>query len=442
MRTKKFNDEDIKYYKFILSKYGYHINILKSAADRNTFKINPDAPFVLNISKNALRNDLFRALIALFSSYTDWTFDENSFDVNLTGGLTGIKNLYDQCPDIVDFQNEGPVIYSAVFFSKFMMDALDGFIVRDEGYYKIVSLSSFVDANMLGDYWLEAHMSYMFKVYNTTRLPFTTTPMDDFVGMPNQSLDFKSDLKSKFEFSGKNLDIYNVIKKLKKPTSKFALGGPVSKPLPSTNPFIWDTEFQVGDIVKIRIDMVGRGIDYTSDQNKYTVIEVNYNKYAVRAENPSGKMYILSNNGGGWEGKDLELISNPVSTVTIPTQIGEIKVEVEKKQYPQDYGGDDFVVYKCENIMENSKALQSGTFLSAQSGTLKVEKKLIIDLSIEEKFLISVNIEDFYMTGVELSNTDTLIKSYEFLIKIFNLQKDSMEDYLKDFNWSIYTKKI
>jgi len=188
--------------------------------------------------------------------------------------------------------------------------------------------------------------------------------------------------------------------------------------------------------------MVGRGIDYTSDQNKYTVIEVNYNKYAVRAENPSGKMYILSNNGGGWEGKDLELISNPVSTVTIPTQIGEIKVEVEKKQYPQDYAGDDFVVYKCENIMENSKALQSGTFLSAQSGTLKVEKKLIIDLSIEEKFLISVNIEDFYMTGVELSNTDTIIKSYEFLIKTFNLQKDSMEDYLKDFNWSIYTKKI
>jgi len=440
MRTKKFNDDDIKYYKFILSKYSSHINILKSAADRNTFKINPDAAFTLNISKNALRNPYFAPLITTFSNYTDWTFDPSTFDVNMSGGLTGIKNLYDQCPDIVDLQNEGPMVYGAVFFTKFIMDALDGFIVRDEGYYKIVSLSAFVDANMLGDNWLEAHMSYMFKVYNTTRLPFTDYK---WLGMPDTSLSFKQDLISKFEASGKNLTLYNVIKKLKKSALKFALGGPVTKPLPSTNPFIWDMEFQVGDIVKIRIDMVSaNGIDYTSDQNKYEVIGVRFEKYMVRAENPSGKMYTLSNNGGGWEGKDLELISNAVSSATIPTQTAEIKVQVEKKEYGKDYEGDDFVVYKCENIMENPKALQAGTFLSANSGKLNVEKKLIIDLSIQEKFLISVNVEEFYMSAVELSNSDTIIKSYEFLIKTFNLQRDSMEDYLNNVKWNIYTKKI
>jgi len=444
IRTKKFNDEDIKYYKFILSKYSSHIDILKSAADRNTFKINPDAPFNLNISRNALRNPLFAPLIMVFANYTDWTFDPMSFDLNLSGGLTGIKNLYDQCPDIVDFQNEGPLVYSAVFFTKFIMDALDGFIVRDEGYYKIISLSAFVDANMLGDNWLEAHMSYMFKVYNTTRLPFTDY---QWLGMPNPNYSFKEDIINKFQASGKNLTLYNVIKKLKKPSEKFALGGPTSKPLPSTNPFVWDMEFSVGDIVKIRIDMVGvANIDYTSDENKFEVIEViPSNKYAIRAENPSGKMYEIKNSKGdksSFEGKDLELISNAVSSVIIPTQTTEIKVEVEKKQYEKDYEGDDFVVYKCENIMENPKALQPGTFLSAQSGQLNVEKKLIIDLSIQEKFLISINVNEFYMSAIELSNSDTIINSYEFLIKAFNLQRDSMEDYLKDIKWNIYTKKI
>ena len=80
------------------------------------------------------------------------------------------------------------------------------------------------------------------------------------------------------------------------------------KRIPSTDKSTWDAKFKKGDTVKIRIDMVGaNGIDYNSPENSFQIEKVeNPFSGAMRPENPSGILYILSNHGGSWEGKDLE----------------------------------------------------------------------------------------------------------------------------------------
>ena len=78
--------------------------------------------------------------------------------------------------------------------------------------------------------------------------------------------------------------------------------------IPSTDPITWGAKFNKGDKVRVRIDFS----DIRDTNNVYEIINIeNGRKYegVVRPENPSGNLYILSNNGGNWEGKDLELVS-------------------------------------------------------------------------------------------------------------------------------------
>ena len=88
---------------------------------------------------------------------------------------------------------------------------------------------------------------------------------------------------------------------------------------PSTNSDNWRNEYAVGDKVRIRVDYVDKDI-YSTDKNIFTIVsfikddqEFKVDKKGnnigglKRPENPSGKLYKLSN-GQNWEGKDLELV--------------------------------------------------------------------------------------------------------------------------------------
>jgi hypothetical protein len=76
-----------------------------------------------------------------------------------------------------------------------------------------------------------------------------------------------------------------------------------SKRLPSTDKSVWGAEYKIGDKVKIREDFSGSGnVNFT-----YTIQKIEVVADFKRPENTSGKLYILSNGGGNWEGKDLEL---------------------------------------------------------------------------------------------------------------------------------------
>jgi hypothetical protein len=77
-----------------------------------------------------------------------------------------------------------------------------------------------------------------------------------------------------------------------------------SKRLPSTDKSVWGAEFKVGDKVKIREDFSkdGHNVNFT-----YTIQKIELAADFKRPENTSGKLYTLSNGGGNWEGKDLEL---------------------------------------------------------------------------------------------------------------------------------------
>lgn len=79
-----------------------------------------------------------------------------------------------------------------------------------------------------------------------------------------------------------------------------------SKRLPSTDKSVWGAEYKIGDKVKIREDFSGSGnVNFT-----YTIQKIEVSADFKRPENPSGKLYTLSNGGGNWEGKDLELATN------------------------------------------------------------------------------------------------------------------------------------
>ena len=79
-----------------------------------------------------------------------------------------------------------------------------------------------------------------------------------------------------------------------------------SKRLPSTDKSVWGAEYKIGDKVKIREDLSGSGnVNFT-----YTIQKIEVSADYKRPENPSGKLYTLSNDGGNWEGADLELETN------------------------------------------------------------------------------------------------------------------------------------
>jgi hypothetical protein len=113
--------------------------------------------------------------------------------------------------------------------------------------------------------------------------------------------------------------------------------------LPSTVSSNWVDEFNVGDKVRIRVDFTGDSSKYNTvikekentydkPENIFTIVSfIKDNKpYKldkkgnniggfIRPENPSGKLYTLSN-GDAWEGKDLELVKATTNKDAIKAQ--------------------------------------------------------------------------------------------------------------------------
>lgn len=103
---------------------------------------------------------------------------------------------------------------------------------------------------------------------------------------------------------------------------------------PSTDPTTWDGTFNIGDKVKIRIDMsMNNKIAYDSPENEFTIVSIETGAATpfqidsrgnnigglIRPENPTGLLYALSKSGGQWEGKDLELIEKGTNQTPAPT---------------------------------------------------------------------------------------------------------------------------
>ena len=88
--------------------------------------------------------------------------------------------------------------------------------------------------------------------------------------------------------------------------------------LESTDNKTWDAKFNLGDKVKIRVDM---STNYPSIENNFTITSIERGAATpfkldkkgnnvggfIRPENPTGFLYELNKKGGSWEGKDLEL---------------------------------------------------------------------------------------------------------------------------------------
>jgi hypothetical protein len=126
----------------------------------------------------------------------------------------------------------------------------------------------------------------------------------------NESIHYYEELE-KME---KRLERMDVDEHFEQLSQKFAEGGEIQR-IPSTNSSVWGAEYKVGDKVKVRVDL---RTNYEPNKvftvEKIEVVSGAYKEDAKgnnvggfqRPENPSGKLYILADSGGSWEGKDIE----------------------------------------------------------------------------------------------------------------------------------------
>ena len=126
----------------------------------------------------------------------------------------------------------------------------------------------------------------------------------------NESIHYYEELE-KMEKRLERMDMDEHFEQL---SEKFAEGGEIPR-IPSTNSSVWGAEYKVGDKVKVRVDL---RTNYEPNKvftvEKIEVVSGAYKEDAKgnniggfqRPENPSGKLYILADSGGSWEGKDIE----------------------------------------------------------------------------------------------------------------------------------------
>jgi hypothetical protein len=162
------------------------------------------------------------------------------------------------------------------------------------------------------------------------------------------------------------------------------------KGLPSTDPKTWNGEFKVGDRVKVRWDFsndLGNGnakVDYFSKENDYIIISID-KRFAkpepdgiIRAENPSGFLYKLSD--GTWEGKDLELITtsqtNRTTSITQqPAPKRQPKIEEPEPPKRKFKEGADYLKIFTEYF---EKDTQMGRPVKSESFTKAIVNDFII----------------------------------------------------------------
>ena len=138
---------------------------------------------------------------------------------------------------------------------------------------------------------------------------------------------------------------------------------------PSTFSINWRASYNVGDKVRIRIDMVDKNIDYNSDDNVFTIVKIEKGGATpfkldskgnsiggfIRDENPSGFLYILDKNGGSWEGKDLEPyleVSQPQTNTTIAEKT-KVSNNSNKEEVQQLV--DNFIINNATEIQKISQ---------------------------------------------------------------------------------------
>ena len=187
--------------------------------------------------------------------------------------------------------------------------------------------------------------------------------------------------------------------------------------LPSTDNRTWKQTFEVGDKVKIRIDFASDKRPYDSPENEFEILSIDrgaakpYDQGGFqRPENPSGVLYNLSNNGGNWEGKDLELfgakiIQPPVIQSKKHTIIGWIEKEeyidyktgkgVNIRPYPLGVNFDEIIAYL--NGLANSKNGLDQIFIGN-------EVKDSVKDTLMSMFLNNLEIPSWSINGVKPYN--------------------------------------
>jgi len=222
---RKFKGNDAQNFLWLISKYDSHLRFLTYSIDRSSFKIAENQFFKIDLTKKVMSNAMFQILVLpdiMGGGMADFSNDEvndivsnaiggGQFTINLeemtiSASLQNMENILNDCPDIIDESNPN---YKDVFLTLITLDALDNIIVRDDGYYKFVSLLAFVNQDLFNQYWLESNLNFMFKFFNTSKLAFTNLkPYNQFFLVD----DMIERLTIAMETENKNLNTWNVIK--------------------------------------------------------------------------------------------------------------------------------------------------------------------------------------------------------------------------------------
>ena len=184
--------------------------------------------------------------------------------------------------------------------------------------------------------------------------------------------------------------------------------------LPSTDNKTWDKTFEVGDKVKVRMDMVANAQlpSYDAPENEFEVTKVEVVDIIKRPENLSGRSYTLSN-GQVWEGKDLEqsgvkIIQPPV----IPSIKYRIIGWADKEEYV------DYKTGQGTNVQPYAVGVNFDDIIAYTNGI--ANSKLGLDqiyFGNDVKDTFVETIKNFFLNNVEVSSWSVnSVKPYNLVI--------------------------
>jgi len=184
--------------------------------------------------------------------------------------------------------------------------------------------------------------------------------------------------------------------------------------LPSTDNKTWDKTFEVGDKVKVRIDMVANAQlpSYDAPENEFEVTKVEVVNDFKRPENMSGRLYTIPN-GQVWEGKDIEqsgvkIIQPPV----IPSIKYRIIGWADKEEYV------DYKTGQGANVQPYAVGVNFDDIIAYTNGI--ANSKLGLDqiyFGNDVKDTFVETIKNFFLNNIEVSSWSVMsVKPYNLVI--------------------------
>ena len=191
--------QDADEFKKLIAKYPTHLNFLDAHLYMNYINTESQIPLSALISEMRLPQNVAENQLSIRDLESNMAQFEELF-ANMDGENDAMLILL------------GDVDYMALIqITTIYVKLLEEFIVMDDAYYRMLSLSAFLNPELYSSDYLKPHLDYTFRYYNATTMAFTNLKN----GEPYINLQLNEEtllLAISNLPSSENLNLYNIIR--------------------------------------------------------------------------------------------------------------------------------------------------------------------------------------------------------------------------------------